>query len=459
MNDDIQTILETSGPVMPEAYFDQLRNMFILRDAKGEHMLQNETQMTRHLRLAGFSGKIPKNLTSSEVDRALGLIQSERNVHFAGPLAGYGEGLREFGGKRVLVTVGPRIIGPVEGPFETLKALFGGVLGEEQAGYFYGWLKVGYEALRRQEPRPGQAVVFCGPADCGKSLIQNLVTEILGGRSAKPYQTMTGGTAFNADLFGAEHLTVEDEQPSTDIRARRNFGNQIKMVTVNEWQRLHAKHRDALMLKTLWRLTVSINDETENLLVLPPLDDSVRDKMMIFHAKRPDAGFDTATPEKRAAYWAKLTGELPAFLHWLTARFEIPSGLSCTRFGIKGYLNPEIVRALSEQAPEVQLLRLIDACFFTPPVIIGGGQVSSVQPGEISQTAEEIASAMTGINSNVQHEARRLFSWPGACGVYLGRLKVLYPARVRQERSSCSRVWVIRRPEEAGEATEREVNA
>ena len=451
--------METSKPVLPEAYFDQLRNMFILRDASGEHMLQNESQMARHLRLAGFSGKVGKNETASPVDYALGFIQNKRNVHFAGPLAGYGEGMREFGGKRVLVTVGPKIIVPVEGNFETLKALFEGVLGEEQAVFFYGWLKVAFESLRRQEPRPGQALVFCGPADCGKSLIQNLGTEILGGRAAKPYQTMTGGTAFNADLFGAEHLTVEDEQPSTDIRARRNFGNQIKMVTVNEWQRLHAKHRDALMLKTLWRLTVSINDEAENLLVLPPLDDSVRDKMTIFHAKRPEAGFDTATPEKRAAYWAKLTGELPAFLFWLTEEFQIPAELSCTRFGIKGYLNPEIVQALSEQAPEVQLLRLIDACFFTPPVIIGGGQVTSANTGEIRMTAEEIASAMTGACSNVQHEARRLLSWNGACGTYLGRLKILHPERVRRERSSQSRVWVLKRSEELNTANETEVVA
>ena len=456
MNENTEKFMQENKRVLPEAYFDQSRNVYILRDGSRELMQQSETQMARHLRLAGFDGRVPKNATASEVDMALAQIQNERNIHFTGPVAGYGEGMREFNGKRVLVTAGPKIIEPAAGGWETLKALFEGVLGEEQAGFFYGWLQIGYEALRRQEPRPGQAVVFCGPADCGKSLIQNLVTEILGGRAAKPYQSMAGGTTFNADLFGAEHLTVEDEQPSTDIRARRNFGAEIKKVTVNEQQRLHAKHRDAILLKVFWRLTVSINDEAENLLVLPPLDESLRDKLMLFKAKRPTGGFDTATPEKRAAYWAKLTGELPAFLHWLTGEFRIGAGLACQRFGVKGYLNPEIVAALSEQSPEMQLLRLIDAQFFGQTSEFAAVGVVSEQPGEIRRTAEQIAAALTDSGSSVQHEARRLFSWNGACATYLGRLHGLFPQRVWRERSNRSREWVVKRPYGPGEEGNKE---
>ena len=63
-------------------------------------------------------------------------------------------------------------------------------------------------------------------------MLQNILTVILGGRAAKPYQFMTGGTGFNSDMFGAEHLMIEDESPSTDMRARRAFGAQIKNMTV-----------------------------------------------------------------------------------------------------------------------------------------------------------------------------------------------------------------------------------
>jgi len=437
VNNAIESFMEAAATApLPDAWYDQTRSIYLVQDTKGERLILNETQLARKLRIVGFSGRISKGDTASAIDRAIHTIQQDRNVHFTGPLAGYSEGLREFNGKRVLVTGGPRIIVPAEGAFETLKALFEGVLGAEQAAYYYGWLRVSYDALRRSEPRPGQAIVFAGPRDCGKSLIQNIVTEILGGRAAKPYQSMTGGTAFNADLFGAEHLTVEDEQPSTDIRARRNFGSEIKKVTVNEWQRLHAKHRDAIMLKPFWRISVSINDEAENLLVLPPLDDSIRDKLMIFHAKRPEGGFDTATPEKRAEYWAKLTGELPAFLHWLTAVYQIPEEQVCPRFGVKGYLNPSIVRALNEQAPEARLLLLIDAFFWG-----GHGDAGA----ELRLTAEQITASLTGIGSGVEHEARRLLSWNGACGTYLARIAEVHPERVQQQRHSHVREWLIHR--------------
>jgi hypothetical protein len=82
-----------------------------------------------------------------------------------------------------------------------------------------------------------------GRTTAGKSLFQNLLTLILGGRTAKPYQYMMGATSFNADLFEAEHLAMEDEHASTDIRTRRHFGSQLKNVTVNDSQRCHGKHQ------------------------------------------------------------------------------------------------------------------------------------------------------------------------------------------------------------------------
>src|SRR5204862_7823749 len=90
----------------------------------------------------------------------------------------------------------------------------------DQLSYGFAWLKVAYEALRAGVWRPGPALALAGPRNCGKSLLQQLITLILGGRSAKPYRYMRGGTEFNADLFGAEHLCIEDEHCSTDIRSR-----------------------------------------------------------------------------------------------------------------------------------------------------------------------------------------------------------------------------------------------
>jgi hypothetical protein len=111
----------------------------------------------------------------------------------------------------------------------------------DQRQYVYAWVKIAYEALRKGLWRGGPAMALAGPRGCGKSLLQNLFTEILGGRSAKPYRYMSGGTQFNADLFGPEHLMIEDEHSSTDIRSRRAFGSNIKQFTSNHTQSCHGK--------------------------------------------------------------------------------------------------------------------------------------------------------------------------------------------------------------------------
>jgi len=64
---------------------------------------------------------------------------------------------------------------------------------------------------------------------------------------AKPYLFMSGQTSFNSDLFEAEHLMIEDDVASCDIRARTTFGTYIKQFTANEEVQHHAKNRPAIV--------------------------------------------------------------------------------------------------------------------------------------------------------------------------------------------------------------------
>jgi phage/plasmid-associated DNA primase len=124
---------------------------------------------------------------------------------------------------------------------------------------------VAVRALYARRRAPGQALVLVGPANGGKSLLQDIVTAILGGRQAKPSSFMTGATHFNGHLAGAEHLRISDENPLTDIRSRRNLGAQIKNICVEASQNIEDKHRTAITFKPFWRLSISLNDEPENL--------------------------------------------------------------------------------------------------------------------------------------------------------------------------------------------------
>jgi uncharacterized protein DUF5906 len=272
--------------------------------------------------------------------------------------------------------------------------------------------------------------------NCGKSLLQNLITEILGGRSAKPHRYMMGQTDFNGDLVRAEHLMIEDEPASTDLRSRRDFGSRIKEITANVMQSCHPKHRDAITLDPFWRLTISVNDEPENLMVLPPLDDSLEDKLIILKTYQQAMPMPSETDEERRAFMEALRSELPAFVAFLFA-WSIPKDFTCQRFGIKAYQHPEILQALGALTPEAQLLNLIDLELF-----------NSVAPSAWEGTAAELQRELTRDGSTVKREAQQLLNWSTACGVYLGRLQRLCPQRFQPERTNASRRWIIEIPTE-----------
>jgi hypothetical protein len=242
---------------------------------------------------------------------------------------------------------------------------------------------------------------------------------------------MSGATEFNGELFGCEHLMIEDDIGSTDFRARRNFGTKIKEFTVNEVQSCHAKNRQAISLKPFWRLSISLNDEPENLLILPPFDDSLQDKINLLKAHRKPMPMPTNTAEEKSRFWETLISELPAFL-WHLTHWEIPADLKSDRFGITHYHHPELLAELERLTPENRLLEIIDIYFYTHE-----------QKETWEGTAAELESAL--VNSpTVGSESRRLLVWNTATGTYLGRLAKKCPDRVEAGRTSTERYWRIK---------------
>jgi hypothetical protein len=289
---------------------------------------------------------------------------------------------------------------------------------------------------------------IAGPRNSGKSLLQNLFTVILGGRVAKPYRYMSGRTDFNGELFGAEHLMVEDEAPSTDLRSRRALGAHIKAFTVNETQSCHVKNRQALTLAPFWRVSISVNDEPENLMILPPIsdseNDSLGDKIILLRAKLADMPMPTETLEEREVFWQTLISELPAFLHFLL-NWEVPNEMRHPRYGMKTWHHPELLLALDALAPETRLLSLIDEVLFTDHENNHRHFISrSKANGSWEGTAEELE-RMLRDHEAFGYEAQKLFSWPTACGTYLGRLAKKHPRRVESDRSSDARRWILHR--------------
>ena len=343
---------------------------------------------------------------------AMNTIVRYANVGYATQLAGYPKGIYSFDGKRVLVTSSPTIIEPKKGSWGTIKNLLFQMFGAEQLEFLFGWLRIAYTTLISGAFTPGQIPVFAGPRDCGKTLIQNLIiTPLLGGRDAKPYQYMTGMTSFNADLFKAEHLIISDENPSTEMRDRRAFGAAIKNLTVEPKQRLHAKGRDALILAPFWRVTISVNDEPENLMILPPLDDSILDKLMLFHVSRPTCLPKDAEGD-RQKFGKAIKSELPAFVHFLVKEHQIRPELKKGRFGIREYHNENLVLGVEALSAEAALMDMVHQEVFK-------GDFKDEWTG----TAADLMAVLKSRDSSVKMEAEKYIPSSRKAGRLLSNLE------------------------------------
>jgi hypothetical protein len=434
---------ESSEPqrIFPACY-DHCRKVYWVQDVGGNWIEVNETSLGRMLKEAGYPAVRTTELVSPK-ERQFLRIQREQNVSYAGPLAGHQKGLIQQYGNRVLVTTSPALLEPKQGEFRLLRSVLENMLTDpkcDQMLYVYGWLSVALRALYAGHLRPGQALALAGPRNSGKSLFQNLITKILGGRAAKPYRYMSGNTQFNSELFGCEHLMVEDDVGSRDLRARREFGTRIKEFTVNENQSCHAKGRPAISLSPFWRVTITLNEEPENLLVLPPIDESVADKIILLKVHQRPMPMPTNTQEERNAFLAALVAELPAFICYLL-HWEIRADLRSERFGVKHYHHPDLLEAISDLAPEKRLLEIVETCFQK----FDDGKVKFINETAVEWegTASELESSLVDANSGVSYEARRLLDWPHATGTYLGHLARKYPNRVVSARSATRRTWKI----------------
>ena len=244
---------------------------------------------------------------------------------------------------------------------------------------------------------------------------------------------MTGATDFNGELFGAEHLIIEDEAASTDIRPRRHFGAHLKSMLFARSQSCHAKNRQAITLQPIWAMSVSVNDEPENLMVLPPLDESLKDKVILMRCQRHEMPIKADTVAGQEQLRAAIAAELPAFAAAIDA-FEIPFEIRDDRCGVLAYQHPELIAALDCLAPEARLLEMIDEVIFR------------ANPARLEVTVLSAELAQELRRSEVYgREAERLFGFRDACGTYLGRLAKRMPDRVIRSVLDGRNRWTIRR--------------
>jgi hypothetical protein len=396
-----------------------------------EYVPYTKTTLKLILKSWGLRGRVHDDELQSPIDALIADVSYGKSVSYAGRLAGIKVGCYQMNGKRVLVTSDPVILEAKEGQFPMIESIVSQLFNggkTDQRPYVYGWLKMGRKAVLEAFPMPGQALVLAGPRNAGKNLFQDIITEALGGRAEKPYRYMVGKSEFNGDLFGAEHLCIADEVPFYDMPSRRVFGSKIKDMCVNSLQSCHGKHKEALTLYPIWRLSISVNDEAENLVMLPPLEESIEDKIMLLKVDQAIMPMKSDSPRSRVDFWDAVRAEIPSFLHFIE-NYVVPDELQESRFGIKAFQHPDLVEILKEMTHETRLMALMEI------IVIPDN-------GSWKGTLEELETALLE-DSTYKRQIEKLLYYPTALMTYLRRLHKSAPERVKRLKQNGKNLWEL----------------
>lgn len=389
-------------------YYDMASGGYWGRNSHSEYAVMPTRVLNVVLARSGFSIHDKDIYGVTDMDAEVMRITQEQSVQFAGAVGGFPVGRYEMLGSRVLVTRGPNFIKPKEGKFHTFDVFLERLLGD-QARYFCGWLKNALTSLGRGLPwAPGQMLAIAGPAGSGKSVLQSLITDLLGGRMSNPYEFMTKGTPFNSDVFGAEHALIGDQNHRTDYASRRNFGSAVKNLVVNPEQYVRGMYKAPITLLPFLRLTLTLNDNPEALAVLPPLDSDVADKIILLHAAKADIPIETEEFPTFVEWRRQVVSELPAFLYWLRG-WRIPESIRCKRYGVTSYHDAELVDKVFDLSPETRLWQLMETYLFTADF-----------PGEWKGTSSDLQAYLE--NACKGRETRTVLPYSSACGQYLAKL-------------------------------------
>jgi len=338
------------GELLEGIYYDG--GDYWMQNPSGKWECHGEREMSRHLKVFhGLSADRIEGKTFSEVDEALHAICRNFRIAGAAPFIFQPSGAIDFMGERILNISNVKAITPAEDSGEWAENFpwVGKFLHElfepwEQLEFMLAWLKRFYCSARDGKLMQGQAVFLAGDTGRGKTFFSNRIVGALMGGHADASQYLMGKTNFNKDLFNRAFWTVDDALPGDNNQDHKAFSTMIKRVTANNTFEFHAKFRDATQVAWSGRVMVTGNLDADSLRILPDLDTSILDKLLLFKAAPRVSHF----PEKHELEEI-VRKELPHLAAWLID-WDPPENVidPDPRYGVARYHHPFLHQAAGE---------------------------------------------------------------------------------------------------------------
>jgi len=358
----------------------------------------NEHNLRIHL--APF--RIPKG----EMNDFLCRVRSENLVDHILEIAGHSRGMHRFQGKQFLVKGGASIIQAIRGGTGFVDSFVQRLLGDaEQYSVFMSWLQLARRCVVTGQRGQIAGLAIAGGAGDGKSLLIEIVRQSLGGRSADAQKYLSGRSRFNANLAGAELLYLDDSVASKDPTTTRRFAQALKSYLFSSSVSIEGKGDVEIELAPIQALIMAVNSEPQHLRVLPELDESMRDKLILL--KSSPSPLPDGIAGDRQKVQAKLAQDLPGWLHLVEA-FESKPWTDSRTGRLVCVQNSELLQMLRSISPEEQLLELL--CTLSSKFHKGW-----------RGTAAEIQAILFNDHKTAP-VANRLLSWSTASGHYLSLL-------------------------------------
>jgi hypothetical protein len=424
---------EPQSPKAPRIAYDQSRGEYWRETPSGVFVKSSEKDIKRSLRILGWEPDRPTDTFGvNKADELLQGCQDQGPVDHVFCLAGHRPGIfATADGRRILVPRSPSLIEPREGSVENWERFLDELLGQEQLPHVVDWLSCALVDLYGRKPeawRHRQILCLAGPPACGKSFLQFLITRLFGGRAADPWPWMTGETSFNGDLAEAEHLVIDDKASQRDAGSRSRLGASMKQLAVSTTLTIHPKGKQAVTLPTFRAVSVSLNDDSDYITVLPPLEASIVDRLILCRCR----------PASMLPDWQdnlrRFTAELPAMVDFLLKwKVHFPN----QRFGTSHFLNAELVAMLSDFEPHLKLVEMIDSHLWP--------DAAPVTRAPVRMSAADLQSALLR-SEKWGPIARQILNYSSACGVMLAKLEKRDPARYQSRRSQGVTSWLLSPP-------------
>jgi hypothetical protein len=349
-------------------YFD---GKFYWRKAgNSEWNWATKDDLIQDLKVQGFSHRIKKKETKTEVDEIISTIRTDQRVYAACPFIHTHERFVVHNSNRYL-NINHRMPMPPAGKEECeddtnfpwlsefLDGFFDDALqdGERPLDFWLADLQRTLRALHDGVPCSGKAEILAGGPNLGKSLMAVKIKRMIFGSGTDAGKFLLEQGSFNKELAQSFHWYVDDNQSASSSQRHMLFSETLKKHVATPEVVYHPKFQDSNVIPWYGRITITCNDDPDSLSIIPNMDMTIRDKVSLYKLNSRTLKFPP-----NSELHDILERELPYFVGYLLFHHSPPAKVmaSSVRYGVKPYHHPDLLQTAKEVTGHARLEEILE---------------------------------------------------------------------------------------------------